>query len=126
MSRKGLGPPPAGVLPGIGAPPDKYIALALLSPYGVRLRRKVEERWSEWEGLCSRLKLKGVPEEVYAEALWRYGFLKAGSSGSSAGGAGGSSAGADARLVAYGGPRADREALYVLDNWLNGLVRELT
>jgi hypothetical protein len=68
------------------------------------------------------LKLKGVPEEVYAEALWRYGFLKAGAGA----GAGGSSAGADARLVAYGGPRADREALYVLDNWLNGLVRELT
>ena len=132
MSRKGLGPPPAGVFPrpsapsGPSAPPDKYIALALLSPYGVRLRRRVEERWSEWEGLCSRLKLKGVPEEVYAEALWRYGFLKAGA-GSSACGAGGSSAGgADARLVAYGGPRADREALYVLDNWLNGLVRELT
>ena len=114
------GPPPAGVLPGIGAPPDKYIALALLSPYGVRLRLKVEERWSEWEGLCSRLKLKGVPEEVYAEALWRYGFLKAGAS-SGDGRAGGSSV-----LEAYGGPRANREALYVLDNWLNGLVRELT
>lgn len=102
-------PLPAGAQR-LSAQPDKYIALALLSPYGVRLRRKVEERWFEWEALCSQLKLKGVPEEVYAEALWRYGFLKAGSSD---------------QLIEYGGPRADREALYVLDNWLNGLVREL-
>ena len=93
---------------------DKYVALALQNPYGRLLAEEVERRWPEWENMIACTGSKADPLETYAEALWRFGFLRAGLTGSYE------------ALGRYGGPRVeDRKMLHYLEYWLNGIDAEL-